>query len=559
MAKNSSRPSFVQRSLTLLLLIGLCLAAGIYPVSAMGTTVKPALQVSGDTATVAPTAEPPTAYPPPITDTAAPPTSTATTKPPPANTAQPTPSNTPPTTGFERPLLAVDSYSASEDVIRPGDQFDLSIKVANKGQGIANNVVAVFTPGELIPLGTGGMVTVGEIAPGNHGHIKQTLSASYDIYGKSFTSIDVSINYTDDNGVPFSDKLTITLPVYSPAGLWSTATPTPTPTSAPVLRPQLVISSYSADLAKLQPGVQFKLNLGLENLGNANAKRVTMILGGGSTTGNEASGTPGAGGTSGGAADLTNFAPIGSSNIQSLGDLPMGAKLAISQNLIVNVSTNPGAYSMKISFAYLDERGRNFTDDQVITLLVYSLPQVEIGFYRETGPLMVGQPTVLPLHVINMSHKSTILGNMQVAAENIQFTNNNLAIGPLDPGLDFVMDASMTPIQAGPLTLTVTVDYIDDFNQPQKISKNLQVEVAEAPAVEPGVEVPGKNGTAGEPLPATAETFLQKIWRLVRGLIGLDSGIATPSATGGNETSPTGAGNNPIQVPVPASRPLKGP
>jgi hypothetical protein len=296
-------------------------------------------------------------------------------------------------------------------------------------------------------------------------------------------------------------------------------------------------------------------------MGNADAKRVTMIVGGGSNASGDTGGTPGVGGTSGGGAELTNFAPIGSSNIQSLGDLTAAGKLTIMQTLIVNVSTNPGAYSMKISFAYLDERGRNFTDDQVITLLVYSLPQVEIGFYRETGPVYAGQPGVLPIHVINMGHKSTILGNMHVSADDMQFTNNNLAVGPLDPGLDFVMDASMTPNQAGPLDITVTVDYIDDFNQPQKISKALHVDVLAAPAVEPGINNPGKDGGPVEVLPGSTETFLQKVWRLVRGLIGLDSGIATQSLPVSPVTNPQGVngGSSPVIQQVPAGRPLKGP
>jgi len=78
------------------------------------------------------------------------------------------------------------------------------------------------------------------------------------------------------------------------------------------------------------------------------------------------------------------------------------------------VTANPGAYSAKISFVYVDERGIRFLDDQVITLLVYSLPLVDVDFYQQAGPFMVGQPSPLPLQIINLSRKSTILGNMTV-------------------------------------------------------------------------------------------------------------------------------------------------
>jgi hypothetical protein len=541
MVQKISQSLLLQTGLCFLVILGLFLTSNIFPASAQQPTGNH-LEEKQDSSTPSPSP-----YPPPALTMAA--------------TVAPTATETQPSTTYERPLIIIASYNASLDAVGPGDQFTLDVKLANKGQSIANNVVASFTPAELIPLGTGGLIAVGEIAPGNHAHISQELSASYAIWGKTFTSIDMNVSYTDDNGTTYTDKFTITLSVYTPSGSGATATPTITPTSAPILRPQLVIGSYSADVPKLQPGIQFNLQINLENMGNSDARRVTMIIGGGSNAGSEISGTPGAGGTSGGSAELSNFAPMGSSNIQSLGDLTAGGKLTIKQTLIVNVTTNPGAYSMKISFAYLDERGRNFTDDQVITLLVYSLPQVEIGFYRETGPVYAGQPSVLPLHVINMGHKSTILGNMQVTAENIQFTNNNLAVGPLDPGLDFVMDASMTPNQAGPLDLTITVDYIDDFNQPQKISKTLHVDVLEAPSFEPGINNPGKDGTPVETLPAVSETFLQKVWRVVRGLIGLDSGLADQSLPVSPVVNPQGVngGSSPTVQPVPAGRPLKGP
>jgi hypothetical protein len=547
-----TRSPSLRIGLTILVALGLFFTSGLNLAHAQ-KQLSPALEVNKDTgaatATATIPAPVPTAYPPAV--------ETATFAPPPANTDQP-PTNTPPPNSFERPLVVIGSYSASLDTISPGDQFDLSVKLVNKGQGIANNVVAFFTPADLIPLGTGGVIAVGEIAPGNHGHLTQALSVSYDAYGKAYASIDMNVSYSGDDGATYTDKFTINLPVYTSSFSAATATPTATTTAAPILRPQLVISSYSADVPKLQPGILFNLQINLDNKGNADAKRVTMIIGGGSNASGDTGGTPGAGGTSGGSAELTNFAPIGSSNIQSLGDLTAGSKLTIKQNLIVNVSTNPGAYSMKISFAYLDERGHNFTDDQVITLLVYSLPQVEIGFYRETGPLYAGQPGVLPIHVINMGHKSTILGNMQVTAENLQFSNNNLAVGPLDPGLDFVMDASMTPYQAGPLDLTVTVDYIDDFNQPQKISKTLHVDVLEAPSVEPGINNPGKDGAPVEPVPSANETLLQKVWRLVRGMIGLDSGIPAPAIQISPAVNPQ-SGNGASSPVIQPARPLKGP
>jgi hypothetical protein len=336
------------------------------------------------------------------------------------------------------------------------------------------------------------------------------------------------VNYNDEWGNAYSEKFVMTFPIaWSKVIGWATATPTVTTTPTPSLRPQLVIASYRTNVSTLQPGNQFALEMVIQNVGNANAKRVTMIMGGGSASG--ASSTPGAegGGVSGGGADLSNFAPLGSSNVQSLGDLDAGQSISARQDLIVNVSTKPGAYPLKISFAYVDESNHSFTDDQFITLLVYSVPLVEINFYRDPGILMMGQPNQLPIQLVNLGRQSVILGNMKVSVEGADLSNNVILIGTLEAGGFFPLDATIIPYQSGTLDLVVTVQYTDDFNQPAEITRTLSVEVVESPAMEPGMETPGGVIGPGEYQPPPVETLWQKILRFLRGLIGLDSSPPT--------------------------------
>ena len=121
-------------------------------------------------------------------------------------------------------------------------------------------------------------------------------------------------------------------------------------------------------------------------------------------------------------------------------------------------------------------------------------------------------------------------------------------VGALDPGGYFTLDAIVIPDQPGPLQLVVTVDYTDDFNQPQVITQTLNVEVMEGgPVVGHGGEGPGVPGDGGPP--SAPETFLQKVWRFILGLLGLDSGL--PNA-GGVQVPP------PSEVPPPQVLPPKG-
>ena len=142
-----------------------------------------------------------------------------------------------------------------------------------------------------------------------------------------------------------------------------------------------MITGYETDVDPLQPGSIFDLKIDVTNLGKADAKAVTMVLGGGVSPGDQ-SGTPQAGGVSGSSGDLTNFAPMGSSNLVFIGDIKQGETISTSGTFVTNVSTQPGVYTLKVSYLYSDAKGNRIVDDQVITLLVFSLPQVEISFYR---------------------------------------------------------------------------------------------------------------------------------------------------------------------------------
>lgn len=463
-----------------------------------------------------------------------------------------TPTSEPPN-GYERPVIVVDTYSLSQDTISPGDSFTLFITLYNAGQEYATNVVTTFTPGELIPRETGGVVAVGEIAPSNHSNFGQPLLLRSDVWG-SVTSINMLVTYTDEIGTIYNETFAITLPVFHSYSSVVTSTPTPTQSPTPSIKPQLVITGYSTDITPLQPGAQFNISINVQNMGNSAAKRVTMIVGGGSSISGGDGGTQQPGGISGASGEFTNFAPIGTSNVQSLGDFSPGDSISAYQPLIVNVNTTPGAYPLKISFVYIDEQNHTFVDDQVITLLVYRLPLLEISFYQDVSPLFTGQPNMLPLQVVNLGRNSIVLGNMRVIGLSGQFSNNSILVGTLDSGGYFTLDATYIPDISGPVDLVISIDYTNDFNQPQVITKTLTVDVMEQPIIEPPVDGSQNGSIDGTPPPT--ETFLQKIWRFILGLLGLDSGSRT---TQPSEYQPIETTSPEQPIIVPAQPPLKGP
>ena len=465
-----------------------------------------------------------------------------------------TPSQTvEPPNNYERPVVVVDTYSLDQDTISPGNSFILFITLYNAGQQYATNVVATFSSGDLMPRETGGVVAVGEIAPSNHREFSQPLYLNTNVWG-SVASINMVLTYTNETGTSYSETFTITLPVYQVYSAAVTATPTPTQSPTPSNKPQLVITGYTTDIAPLQPGTQFNLTIITQNMGNSTAKNVTMIVGGGSSMSGGDAGTQQPGGISGAGGEFTNFAPIGASNVQSIGDFSPGSNVTAYQPLIVNVNTTPGAYPLKISFVYIDDHNHEFVDNQVITLLVYRVPILEINFYQDVSTLYTGQPNTLPLQVVNLGRNSVVLGNMHVNGSNGQFSNNVILVGTLDPGGYFTLDATYIPDLPGSTDLIVTIDYTNDFNQSEVIIETLTVEVMEQTIIEPPNN--GSQNGSTNIIPQAPETFLHKVWRFILGLIGLDSGIISQSLNN-NQPIETVSPEQPIIVPI--QPPLKGP
>jgi uncharacterized repeat protein (TIGR01451 family) len=451
-------------------------------------------------------------------------------------TATPVETATPAPTAFVRPLLVVQSYGASSATITPNQNLDFEMTLVNAGQATASNVLVTFISGDFIPRDTGGVRALGTMPPGQPVRFWQPLFATADLSGKTTAVLKVTASYTDVNGQSYENAFELTFPVTPSGGGGAGPSPTPTatatvtPTVTPRPRPQLLVTSNSTDPEQLQPGGRFTLNLVVENRGQADARNITMILGGG-TSSSGGDGTPEPGGVAGGGGSFGEFAPVGSSNVSTLGNLAVGESTEASQQLIVNTTTKAGAYPVKVSFVYSDNTGANYVDDQVVTLLVYEVPQVEMGFYAPPPTLFAGEPGSLPLQVVNTGRTSAIFGNFSATAEGADMSNNTIFVGALEPGGFFPLDALITAYEPGLLDVSLSLNYVDDFNQPAVITDTVQVEVLEAipmEPVDPGLEGGGGEGIDGETPPdetgaGSEESLGQRIWRFILGLLGLSS------------------------------------
>ncbi len=419
---------------------------------------------------------------------------------------------------YERPLINMTSSTYDPSKAYVGGKFVLTTIFKNSGQKTAYNIVLTFTSNDLQSQGNGGVQVIPTLDPDQDATMVQTflIKSSMSTYQ---TSVGVALEYKDADGKSYTQTFSSAVSVYWLTLNTSTPTITPSPTATPYIRPQVVVTSYLTDVEALRPGATFNLVLRLENLGVFAARNVSVTIGSSSS-----------GGTT---TTSTNFLPVGSSNVRVIGNLDPKQVMELKQTFVVNSSTSPGVYPVTLDFTYRDPNNTAYSEQQIISLLVYLIPSIDVSFYTEVAAQSVGKKSSLPLQIVNLGSSSVLLGQVDVSAENATLANNSLFVGTLDAGSNFTMDVDFTPLKAGDLPIKIKVSYMDNFKNPQSITKSLTVNASGTAAGTPGAtggtqgtpqpgSTPGA-GTSGQTAAATGETWLQVVLRVVRGLIGFDS------------------------------------
>ena len=442
-----------------------------------------------------------------------------------------------------RPLLYIAQYhtDGGGKNVSPWGKFGLTFTVGNNGHAHARNIVMTFSSQVFDPL-DGSVITFWEVYKltednETHTHFFKVNDLSTWMYSGTITA---TTTYTDEAGTPYSDTFIFTITIDQQPG--SGSSPTATPTAKAVNRPQMIIHSYETDVKPLQPGSNFKLKMSVSNAGNADARAVSVVFGGGATgSTHNPEGTPDPQGVGGGSGDVSNFAPLGNSNVVLLGDMIQGATMMPEQSFIVNVSATPGAYPFKISFVYSDPAGNRLVDDAVITLLVHSLPQLDITFYRPVeGSINVDMGGPLPIQITNLGKKPVVLGNVVATSQQGNLMNNSMFLGSIEAGGYQTFDPMFMPNQPGPATIELSIGYTDDFNQTQTFKTQLEVNVEAAmPTPEPfpatdeeGNPVLDEDGNPVmiDPMapwpdpgqqPTQKESFFGKLWNALKAFFGI--------------------------------------
>jgi hypothetical protein len=125
----------------------------------------------------------------------------------------------------------------------------------------------------------------------------------------------------------------------------------------------------------------------------------------------------------------------------------------------------------------------------------------------------VGVPLELPVEVTNIGRTLVNVSTLEMTSEQLEIQDGSLYLGPLDGGTSGSLEATGVAREGGTAEVQVAVHYLDDFEQPQVVTKTLTVEVEEP------VVVPESTDEEDE----KEQGFWDKLLRVLRGLVGLGS------------------------------------
>lgn len=382
--------------------------------------------------------------------------------------------------GQGRPQLVIEAAETTPAVLGPGDTFSLTLALANRGDRTATDVlVGVASTNLAAPARGSNVVAVERIG------INQTATVTLPLILGEVTqagrlNLEMALEYSDYTGSPYTARQNVGLET-------STALSD---------RPQLLIAGYHSEPDSLAPGDVFTLTLEVTNVGGGEAQRLTLTLGGEGGSG------------------LKPFAPLASGNVRFVPRVDAGETVEVVQQLAVDGSANPGAYSLPVALAYDDARGTRHSDSQLISLLLRRRPHLQIGFYSPVPTVTVGMPFLLPIEVTNVGRASVNASTLEISSPQLEISNGSIYLGPLDGGTSGSLEAMAVARQGGPAEVLVTVNYLDDFDQPQAVTQTLTVQIEE-----PIVEAPAQP----EERAPQEETVWDKILRFLKGLLGLGS------------------------------------
>ncbi len=381
---------------------------------------------------------------------------------------------------YAQPQLMIRAATSDPKILPRGEAFQLNLEIENRGSySTSRGQLTLNSPDLALPQTGSNVIILQPMTSGQVLEVPLTLTTDDQAPG-GLNNLEILLEYADYYGRSYSSTQTIALQVDASSS-----------TSGLVL-----LEAYHTIPEQLSPGDIFDLQLTLRNAGQGNIEQLLVTLGDPAGTG------------------IKPFALLGTGNVLFVDTLEAGKSINLERQVIIEGTADAGAYSLPVHIQYEGGNATPSSQVQVLTLLVKNLPQIQVSYYRPIELAEVERPVELPIEIMNIGRTSISISQVELTADQLEIENGSAFIGSLDGGTSAFLDAVGIPQTSGDLELQLTVNYLDDFNQPQVITETLTLNVEAPPEL-----LDGANGMA----PEQEGGLTQGLLYFFRGLFGLGS------------------------------------
>ena len=242
----------------------------------------------------------------------------------------------------------------------------------------------------------------------------------------------------------------------------------------------MLLQSYSTKPAELLLGEEFELRLSLHNAGSKKAEDVLLTLGegggvGGSLDSTGAGGGVGGGGGTGGASSLV---VVGGGNTKHLERLGGKEDATVSFRLLSDPSGTPGLVALPVTIEYSCD-GRRILS-QTVGVVLRRPTRLRVISMSAPADAVVGEPFTVSAEVMNAGDAKVSSVGLRLACDTAELEGAEVFLGNLEPGDGDVLETEATLTKTGTATITLTIEYLDEFGDTRETTKTVEVQASAA-------------------------------------------------------------------------------
>ncbi len=338
----------------------------------------------------------------------------------------------------DAPKVVITLLNQDPDPVEPGGTVDVRIKIENKGSGSLNNVFIELSPDYPLTLAPGEdeSQAIGSLDARVQGASaiiqKWKLKVADDVQAGTY---NLDVQYRVGTNIV---KLTpLRIEVKSSGSILNIKNV--------VLNPQ-----------RVAPGEQATLSITIQNLADITLQQIKAKL--------DLSGLP--------------FAPIGSTNEITLGNLIRGEETKLVFNLITLPNAESQVHKVPVTLSYFDNKGVEITRINSIGIVVDEKPDFTVSL-EDSKVVVPGRKGDLILSVSNRGISPIKFVTLEIeGGEGYSvLSSQRIYLGNLESDDFETAQFTIFPEQSGDLKVPFAIEYKDSYNRPHREKIEIPVKV----------------------------------------------------------------------------------